>query len=312
MATEVVGETKSEAVDEANFVEDEKVLVFHGPLLYEAKILDIKKEGEDEGPRFKVHYLGWKDRWDEEVPKSRVRKFNEESVQLKETLLAHLASGRKRDRADANAMSLGGAAGGSGNRKRKQHTDMDGENNAGAGQSNGAAQTAAGSLIVLPSGLKKQLIDDWEFITKEQKLVPLPRDPTVSAILSAWLQSKSRRGIADRASREVADGLREYFDAALGTMLLYKFERSQYNHYAHSGKNELKPSKLYGAEHLLRLIVKLPTLLEKAKVEQSKLNSIAEKVNEIAKFLHKNGRIVFLPEYESADESYIADMISSH
>lgn len=39
----------------------ERVLCFHGPMLYEAKVLDIKKpESKGEGPMYKVHYKGWK------------------------------------------------------------------------------------------------------------------------------------------------------------------------------------------------------------------------------------------------------------
>eukprot|EP00976_Prorocentrum_cordatum_P019522 395531-Prorocentrum_minimum.AAC.7 len=41
--------------------------------------------------------------------------------------------------------------------------------------------------IALPSSLKKQLINDWELITKDGKLVPLPRKPSVKNLLQQYL-----------------------------------------------------------------------------------------------------------------------------
>lgn len=39
----------------------ERVLCFHGPMLYEAKVLDIRKpEDKKDLPEYKVHYKGWK------------------------------------------------------------------------------------------------------------------------------------------------------------------------------------------------------------------------------------------------------------
>ena len=45
------------------YAKDEKVLCFHGELLYEAKVLDTKvKDPNDkkDGYMFRVHYKGWK------------------------------------------------------------------------------------------------------------------------------------------------------------------------------------------------------------------------------------------------------------
>lgn len=45
------------------YQKDEKVLCFHGELLYEAKVLDHKvKDPNDkkDGFMFRVHYKGWK------------------------------------------------------------------------------------------------------------------------------------------------------------------------------------------------------------------------------------------------------------
>lgn len=51
---------------------------------------------------------------------------------------------------------------------------------------------------------------------------------------------------------EVIEGLKVYFDQALGTILLYKFERPQYENIL-SENPDADMSDVYGAEHLLRL-----------------------------------------------------------
>ncbi|KYQ52563.1 Mortality factor 4-like protein 1 [Trachymyrmex zeteki] len=62
------------------FQEGEKVLCFHGPLIYEAKCLksSITKEKQ---VKYLIHYAGWNKNWDEWVPESRVLKYNEANVQ---------------------------------------------------------------------------------------------------------------------------------------------------------------------------------------------------------------------------------------
>lgn len=55
--------------------------------------------------------------------------------------------------------------------------------------------------------------------------------------------------IADSVE-EVLKGLRCYFDKVLPVMLLYKSERQQYDE---AVSDDVSPSTVYGAEHLLRL-----------------------------------------------------------
>ncbi|KAL0291534.1 UNVERIFIED_CONTAM: protein MRG1 [Sesamum calycinum] len=40
---------------------------------------------------------------------------------------------------------------------------------------------------------KKQLVDDWEFITQQNKLVKLPRSPSVDEILTKYLEYRSKK-----------------------------------------------------------------------------------------------------------------------
>ncbi|XP_044335447.1 protein MRG1-like [Triticum aestivum] len=61
-----------------SFTEGEKVLAYHGPLLYEAK---VQKTENREGERwYFVHYLGWNKKCDEWVASDRLLKLTEENV----------------------------------------------------------------------------------------------------------------------------------------------------------------------------------------------------------------------------------------
>jgi len=51
------------------------------------------------------------------------------------------------------------------------------------------------------------------------------------------------------------DGIQLYFDRALGNILLYRFEREQYNNIIKENE-EKSMSEVYGVEHLIRLFGK--------------------------------------------------------
>ncbi|XP_011310001.1 male-specific lethal 3 homolog isoform X2 [Fopius arisanus] len=105
--------------------------------------------------------------------------------------------------------------------------------------------------IDIGSTLRRILEQDYELITHKHKLAVLPAQPTVVSILESWIQhftttqltnipeTKSGRVKANNTiektlneinvSREVADGLRIYFDFTLPDLLLYREEREQFN-----------------------------------------------------------------------------------
>ncbi|OQR70084.1 mortality factor 4 protein 1-like, partial [Tropilaelaps mercedesae] len=75
------------------FQENEKVLCFHGPLLYEAKC--IKAQVKDKMNKYFVHYSGWNTKWDEWVPESRVLKVNDANLSKQADLQAAQLKARK-------------------------------------------------------------------------------------------------------------------------------------------------------------------------------------------------------------------------
>lgn len=83
------------------FAKDEKVLCFHGEMLYEAKILDIQTAESGEGFQYRIHYKGWKNTWDDWVSIDRIRKFTEENKELASQLHAQMKDLRQKSSAKA-------------------------------------------------------------------------------------------------------------------------------------------------------------------------------------------------------------------
>lgn len=118
----------------------------------------------------------------------------------------------------------------------------------------------------MPDRLKSLLVDDWENITKNLQLVKLPVEMPVSAILDTYGEQEAPKRIPGSAEADILEeiiaGVKEYFNKALGRILLYRFERDQYLDIykkTESPTDDLAGktmSEIYGGEHLLRLFGK--------------------------------------------------------
>jgi len=72
-------------------------------------------------------------------------------------------------------------------------------------------------------------------------------------------------------------------------------------------KHKDKPLvELYGAEHLLRLAMKLPDLLAHAKLQREHMTVLLAKLMELLKFLQSNKAKYFVQEYDTPDAEYLA------
>jgi len=165
--------------------------------------------------------------------------------------------------------------------------------------------------VPIPEGLKAQLVDDWENVTKNQQLVPVPRNPKVVQILEMYREAKKDKKSAGRETRtddilsEVVQGIKLYFDKALGNMLLYRFERHQYVEVRKKNPDK-EMSEVYGAEHLLRLFVQMPSLIAHTNMDHDSINLLREHLVEFLKFMHKHHKQLFLADYENASPGYVS------
>ncbi|KTW26545.1 uncharacterized protein T551_03462 [Pneumocystis jirovecii RU7] len=282
---------------------------FHGPLLYEAKVLSAElREPEDGGenaekePHLRVHYKGWKSTWDEWVPEDRALKWTEENLATQRELRMAALAAQKKTGKKSSGRSSESADGPSHSRGQKRLRDVDLEK-----EEDFIAKPEIN--IAIPDALKAQLVDDWENITKNQQLVSLPRSPTVTEILQNYKNSvsstqKKRFSNADAdIFEEVISGIKLYFDRCLGNILLYRFERQQYSDIRKTYKDK-EMSDIYGAEHLLRLFVSLPELIAHTNMDHQSIQILKNYIKEFLKFLTKNQSEYFLKVYENASPNY--------
>ncbi|KAI8091346.1 MRG-domain-containing protein [Gilbertella persicaria] len=280
------------------FEENERVLCYHGPLIYEAKILErswMDKDPELTGPYYFVHYKGWKRSWDEWVPETRLLRWSEENLQMQsrlKTLYRVKQTGKDAARSSTTDPSNLGKR----RRDAKQEKEED-------------YLRRPEIRLDIPDTLKGQLVDDWENVTKNQQLVTLPRTITINDVLSRYKrfkkEKKGSRELNEELLEEVLHGLRIYFDKALGNMLLYRFERHQYADILRQYPDK-ELVDIYGAEHLLRLFVQMPSLIAHTTMDSDAIHVLTDYLTDILKFMQKQQKQLFQTEYESAPPGYVA------
>ncbi|XP_076916271.1 protein MRG1-like [Bidens hawaiensis] len=294
-----------------NYSDGERVLAYHGPRIYEAKVQ--KTEIRKNEWKYFVHYLGWNKNWDEWVGADRLMKHTKENIQKQQSL-------DQKQGVDKNSKSgrstqtkpkiLNGIFSNNSNNNNSLPICFYLHVTSGAKgkkrKSDSSTEKANASVekpvkIQIPSTLKKLLVDDWDFINHQDKLVKLPRSPNVDDILAKYLEYRSKKdGMMTDAVGEILKGLRCYFDRALPVILLYNKERKQFQELV---TDNVAPSTVYGAEHLLRLFVKLPELLPYVNIEEDLAMRLQHKFLDFLKFLQKNQTSFFISSYDGSKDS---------
>lgn len=244
--------------DTGPFSVGEKALVPHTDKFYEAKVL--KAQFRPDGLwYYLLHYTGWNKKWDEWVEQTGLQR-------------AHTGQ--------ANNAKRGGRGQAGAGQKRRRPED-------------GPAGEAASVAIDLevPAALKQQLLAEYDAVHDDHKLVPLPRQPNVGDILDQYLQYAMGKQTSAEAEEDMVAGLKLYFDKALYHCLLYKSERHQADKVLAGGR---VPSSVYGAEHLLRLFVKLPELLPQTGAPAEQQQLLARRLDDVLGYLQLNQQDLFL------------------
>ncbi|KAF9019967.1 Esa1p-associated factor, partial [Haplosporangium bisporale] len=228
--------------------------------------------------------------WDEWVPESRALKLNEANL-AKQASLKESYPGKKKTVPKTSTSTESSDRG----KKRAKDTSVDKEED---------FTKRPEIKVPIPDSLKAQLVDDWENITKNQQLVPLPKTPNVVEILEMYRDfKKDKKAKSDEILQEVLAGIKAYFDRCLGNMLLYRFERQQYVDIRKRfvGKDD---SEIYGGEHLLRLFVQFPMLIAHTSMDQDSINALRENLVDMLKWMQKHHKDLLLSEYENASPAY--------
>lgn len=154
--------------------------------------------------------------------------------------------------------------------------------------------------INIPDDLKPWIVDDWDAVNNQQKVLEIPAKTTVQDIINAYISQKKPSKTANQnkgaAITDVTTSLIEYFDVMLGRRLLYKFERPQYAKLLKEHPNT-PMSALYGSFHLLRLFVKLGSVLSFTTLEEKSLQMLLVHFQDFLKYLLKNSSTLFSMQY---------------
>ncbi|KAM3533463.1 hypothetical protein MY4038_003249 [Beauveria bassiana] len=329
----------------SQFSKDEKVLCFHMDMLYEAKVTDVQPaEKPGDGWRYKVHYKGWKATWDDWVLADRIRPFDDEHRELAAQLHAQLRQSMAKNSKQAGGGGPGGPGGKRGGLRGGPGPDSSGGRGseerggsvaAGGGLGLGLGRGAGGGRrgkdweletedafhakpminIPVPDHIQAMLVDDWENITKNNQLVPLPHAKPVTKIFQDYVAFERPHREEGSASMDILDeviaGFREYFEKSLSRILLYRFERHQYMDIRKLWDNPDENAEyknvcdVYGAEHLARLVVSLPELLAQTNMDQQSVSRLREEIGKFTVWLGRNCEIYFVNEYETPSQEYI-------
>lgn len=293
------------------FTDGERVLCFHGPLIYEAKCM--KAELKESKMKYLIHYNGWNKSWDEWVPESRVLKFNDSNLQKQKDLLKQhgkdkLRRGKhvkqklekegekvKKVAANADHQTAGGEP-----KKKKTRVDPTVETEE-------SFLSKVEIKVEIPDELKPILVDDWDLITRQKQLYHLPARKTVVDILNDYMKYyDSKEDETERPSTiiEMVDGIKEYFNVMLGSQLLYKFERPQYGEILEKNA-DLTMSQLYGAPHFLRFFVKMGSMLAYTNLTEKSMRVLISHIHKLLGYIKDNAQTLFsTDEYEVAPADY--------
>ncbi|KAF8301449.1 MRG-domain-containing protein [Clavulina sp. PMI_390] len=310
---------------------NERVLCYHMGLIYEAKVLKAENYTEANsttgvlGPHYFVHYKGWKATWDEWVDAARVLQYNDENLQTQKKLAHERApapstKSKSHSKGDSHRAGGGfggaGVGGGAGASSKGARDTRAGESTRKRKREDDDGQRKPDLRLDIPDLLKVVLVDDWEYVTKNHMLVPLPRNPTVQDVLKEFeqhiLEMQTPLKHAQAIIHTLIAGLQTYFDRALGSLLLYRFERAQYadmrkqfvtGQHVEAGSNRTM-SSIYGAEHLARLLVKLPEMVACTTMDDASVLLLREYVTELMRWMCERKEKLFLSEYQTPSISY--------
>lgn len=275
------------------------------------------------------------------MPETRLLKYNEENLARQKQLIE---AQRAKDKAEREALKAGNLD--TSLNSKHLHKQAGGTSASAYANSGGANMGARGTKrsresmaeeeefknrpeikLVIPDLLKVKLVDDWEAITKNSQLIPLPRTPSVASLLQDYgnavmnnTSSTSSNGSASASSSsrsanltsEVLAGLKLYFDRCIGNNLLYRFERTQYGEMKkrfapgteEGGKEGKDMSQVYGVEHLLRLFVNLPELIAHTAMDAETVTVLREALQDVMRWIVQEKDTLFNVSYEETSSAY--------
>jgi len=272
------------------------------------KIIGLE-QGNNAEPVYKVHYAGWHRRYDESIPLSqaltRFKAIAKENVDpAKNHLFPEKVPYQSRKKSTSKKNRGRGSSNGTTpedvrstirplSRDVSMESDQSEEQSVVPVRNRQSEETSVSYEFVpvarlhinLTMALKATLYDDSELIRKMQ-LTKVPARLSAARIVAMYGEQKK-----NDISMECALGILDYFNATLGTQLLYKPERPQYeNLIARLDEKERKEmSKYYGFVHLLRLFVRFTSMLaDTPQLNERTIKGIIPRIADFVTWLDEN------------------------
>lgn len=295
----------------------EKVLCFHGPLIYEAKCLKSSVT-KDKLVRYFIHYAGWNKNWDEWVPESRVLKYNDANVQKqREVLGSHRScpkTNAKKNTKGRKSEIVADEGGPSASVKEEstpkgsKHTK---DKEASADHTAEPPKKKRGRIeqpveqpaepkeakvsqtkITLPEDVKKILVNDWHLIVKQQKLMKLPVKRTITQLFEDYTSATNS---TSEESVSAVKGIKDYFNHSLSKQLLYETELDQFKELVEDREGE-DLCAVYGVTHLLRMFTKLGDMLAHLEMEEKSQQFVMDFIKQFITYVSDNKSDLFSPD----------------
>lgn len=288
---------------------NDRVFCEHKGHKYEAKILQQRKDEKNADKlEFLVHYQGWNKNWDEWASEDRILQYNE----------ANLAIVKAQKVSQSKTKGAGSA-------RKKQAVLQNQSNTSTISSSQGSVdesivieqeepiQLDKEIKIKIPDELKNWLVDDDNNI-KNKKLTTLPAGTTISTILKDFVSHKktSTKAPSDKevVLNELTLGIRDYFNVMLGSHLLYKFERLQYQNLLKEHGKDADLTAHYGVIHLVRLFTRIGKPLANTTLDSQSIQTIANYIQDLLKFISKQTNLFDLDDnYTIAPPDYIKNAL---
>lgn len=115
--------------------------------------------------------------------------------------------------------------------------------------------------------------------------------------------------------KDIANGVRHYFNELCSTQLLYALERQQYNELVASKQTDqqsmdgessnIRLSTIYGFPHLLRLFVRMGHVLAHTDLDEKSIHSTVHGISDLLKYFAKNCHTLFqMDSHETATSEH--------
>lgn len=155
-----------------------------------------------------------------------------------------------------------------------------------------------------------QQADDTDTIAKDSTPIcdgQLDQRPTSDSPKAS--EKEIEEQMRQREWITMAEGLMMFFDEALPARLLFQEEIPQHRVMNRNPKfSDIRDVDMYGCEHLLRLLVRLPELID-AEFDEAEARPKLAKINDFVRFLNKNHMTLLTQNFRKLDEEEELELV---